>query len=109
MGGRHRSRTAPIGIPQPERRFRGSTCSTGTTDANGALAVKFPEPASRPPDVLVVSNGPYTNGYEGYGLSYNLLRWGEARADGFAIRIAVNGKWAGKVPVFFNWIAVWLT
>jgi hypothetical protein len=86
----------------------GSQRTSGTTSNLGALTVNYQSPDGTAPDIAVVSNGPYVNGYEGYGTDYQVLRWGDAAPDGFQIRVARGGRWADNVPVFFSWIAVWL-
>lgn len=85
-----------------------SPMSSGTTSNLGALSVDYRSPDGTAPDIVLVSNGPYAQAYEGYGADYQLMRWGSAQPDGFQIRVARGGQWAGKVPVFFSWLAVWL-
>jgi hypothetical protein len=86
----------------------GKQRENGMTSAAGAFGVNYTSPDGTAPDVLVVSNGPYVNGYEDYGRDYQLMRWGDATPDGFQVRVARGGQWVSSVPVFFSWLAVWL-
>lgn len=86
----------------------GKQRENGMTSSAGAYGVRYTSPDGTAPDVLVVSNGPYVEGYEEYGKDYQLMRWGDAGPDGFQIRVARGGQWASSVPVFFSWMAVWL-
>jgi hypothetical protein len=85
----------------------GSQQDSGTTSDLGTLVINYRSPDGTPPDIVVVSNGPYVNGYEDYGKDYQLMRWGDAQPDGFQVRVARGGQWASRVPVFFAWLAVW--